>query len=216
MPPDFGCCALATVVAEAAIAATAKQNSLVFISAPSHVSRGRSPAAPALYSWARTLIGCASPGQPGRRAKIRREWQPRGRLAKARALPYHCGTCRRAKHRKRREREIDRRRDRGADFCRSGGSARRSTGPRDDAWKAPLWQALSDTGLTLAWVPEEHGGAGAEIADGFAVLGVAGRYAAAVPLAETLLAGWLLSRAGLKAPKARCRSRRHGRATRSR
>ena len=72
---------------------------------------------------------------------------------------------------------------------------------KDDAWKAPLWQALADAGLTLAWVPEELGGAGAELADGFAVLGVAGRYAATVPLAETLLAGRLLSRAGLKAPE---------------
>jgi acyl-CoA dehydrogenase len=71
----------------------------------------------------------------------------------------------------------------------------------DNAWKEPLWRALSESGLTLAWVPEEQGGAGAELADGFAVLGVAGRYAAAVPLAETLLAGWLLSRAGLKAPE---------------
>ncbi len=72
---------------------------------------------------------------------------------------------------------------------------------RDDDWKKDLWRALSGSGLTLAWVPEEHGGAGAELADGFAVLGVAGRYAAAVPLAETLLAGWLLSRAGLSAPE---------------
>ena len=71
---------------------------------------------------------------------------------------------------------------------------------RDGAWKDPLWRALTDAGLTLAWVPEELGGAGAELADGFAVLGVAGQYAAAVPLAETLLAGWLLSRAGLKVP----------------
>ena len=72
---------------------------------------------------------------------------------------------------------------------------------KDGAWKAPLWQALAESGLTLAWVPEENGGAGAELADGFAILGVAGRYAAAVPLAETLLAGWLLSRASLKAPE---------------
>jgi acyl-CoA dehydrogenase len=71
---------------------------------------------------------------------------------------------------------------------------------RDDGWKAELWRALAENGLTLAWVPEEHGGSGAELSDGFAVLGVAGRYAAAVPLAETLLAGWLLSRAGLKCP----------------
>jgi len=72
---------------------------------------------------------------------------------------------------------------------------------RDGAWKEALWQALADAGLTLAWVPEANGGVGAELADGFAILGVAGRYAAAVPLAETLLAGWLLSRAGLNAPE---------------
>src|SRR5947209_15478958 len=71
---------------------------------------------------------------------------------------------------------------------------------KDEAWKEPLWRALSEAGLTLAWVPEEKGGAGAELSDGFAILGVAGRYAAAVPLAETLLAGWLLSRGGLNAP----------------
>ena len=55
---------------------------------------------------------------------------------------------------------------------------------RDDAWKTLLWQALSDAGLTLAWVPEEQGGAGAELSDGFAVLGVAGRAALAIPLAS--------------------------------
>ena len=70
-----------------------------------------------------------------------------------------------------------------------------------DGWKAPAWAALEDAGLTLAWVPEDLGGAGAEMADGFAVLRQAGRFAAAVPLAETLLAGWLLSRAGIAAPK---------------
>jgi alkylation response protein AidB-like acyl-CoA dehydrogenase len=72
---------------------------------------------------------------------------------------------------------------------------------KDGAWKGPLWHALAAAGLTLAWVPEEQGGAGAELADGFSVLNVAGRYAVAVPLAETLLAGWLLWRAGLKAPE---------------
>src|SRR5690349_3067953 len=72
---------------------------------------------------------------------------------------------------------------------------------RDGAWKQLLWRAFEEAGLTLAWVPEAQGGAGAEVADGFAVIGVAGRYAAAVPLAETLLAGWLLARAGLTAPQ---------------
>jgi acyl-CoA dehydrogenase len=71
----------------------------------------------------------------------------------------------------------------------------------DDAWKAPAWAALEEAGLTLAWVPETQGGAGADLADGFAVLREAGRFAVALPLAETLLAGWLLARAGIASPK---------------
>jgi len=70
------------------------------------------------------------------------------------------------------------------------------------AWKEPLWQTLGDAGLPLAWVPEKLGGSGASLAEGFAILGVAGRFALAVPLAETLAAGWLLARAGLDAPTA--------------
>ncbi len=72
---------------------------------------------------------------------------------------------------------------------------------KDDAWKAPLWQALQDAGLTLAWVPEEHGGAGAGLEDGMEILAAAGRFAASVPLAETMLAGWLLSQAGIAPPR---------------
>jgi acyl-CoA dehydrogenase len=67
-------------------------------------------------------------------------------------------------------------------------------------WKQPLWHALADAGLPLAWVPEALGGSGASLAEGFAILGVAGRFALAVPLAETLAAGWLLAHAGLEAP----------------
>jgi acyl-CoA dehydrogenase len=70
----------------------------------------------------------------------------------------------------------------------------------DGAWKKRLWQALGDAGLPLAWVPETLGGSGASMADGFAILAAAGRSALSVPLAETLAAGWLLSRAGLDAP----------------
>ena len=72
---------------------------------------------------------------------------------------------------------------------------------KDDGWKAPAWAALEEAGLTLAWVPETLDGAGAELTDGFAVLREAGRAAAAVPLAETLLAGWLLAQAGIASPK---------------
>jgi acyl-CoA dehydrogenase len=67
-------------------------------------------------------------------------------------------------------------------------------------WPKALWDALEESGLSLTWVPDTLGGAGAEIADGFAVLRVAGRFAAPVPLAETLLAGWLLAEAKIAAP----------------
>lgn len=67
-------------------------------------------------------------------------------------------------------------------------------------WPKALWDALEESGLPLAWVPDDLGGAGAAMADGFAVLRVAGRFAAPVPLAETLMAGWLLARAGMTVP----------------
>ena len=67
-------------------------------------------------------------------------------------------------------------------------------------WPKALWDALEESGLTLTWVPDELGGAGAALADGFAVLRAAGRFAAPVPLAETLMAGWLLGRAGIAVP----------------
>ncbi len=68
-------------------------------------------------------------------------------------------------------------------------------------WKAPLWQALSEAGLPLAWVGEDCGGSGASLAEGFGVLSAAGRFAVAVPLAETMLAGWLLEQAKISSPE---------------
>jgi alkylation response protein AidB-like acyl-CoA dehydrogenase len=67
-------------------------------------------------------------------------------------------------------------------------------------WPNALWAALEESGLPLAWVPDDLGGAGATMADGFAVLRVAGRFAVPAPLAETLMAGWLLARAGISVP----------------
>ncbi len=71
---------------------------------------------------------------------------------------------------------------------------------RKGGWKAPLWQALTEAGLPLSWVSEECGGSGASLAEGFSVLSAAGRSALAVPLAETMLAGWLLSQARIASP----------------
>lgn len=65
---------------------------------------------------------------------------------------------------------------------------------------AALWETLEESGLTLAWVPDEYGGAGAEIADGFGALRAAGEHALPLPLAETMMAGFLLARAGIAAP----------------
>jgi acyl-CoA dehydrogenase len=73
----------------------------------------------------------------------------------------------------------------------------------NDGWKAPLWTALSDAGLPLSWVPEDCDGSGASLADGFSVANSAGRFAIPIPLVETMLAGWLLSRAGLHSPAGR-------------
>lgn len=70
----------------------------------------------------------------------------------------------------------------------------------NDGWKATLWTALADAGLPLSWVPEDCDGSGAGLADGFSVASSAGRFAVSIPLVETMLAGWLLSRAGLPSP----------------
>jgi acyl-CoA dehydrogenase len=71
---------------------------------------------------------------------------------------------------------------------------------KNEGWKKRLWGALEENGLTLSWVPEDLGGAGAGLADGFEVLRAAGRFAVGVPLAETMLAGWVLAQAGIAAP----------------
>ena len=72
---------------------------------------------------------------------------------------------------------------------------------KESKWKAPLWKALSEAGLPLSWVGEEFGGSGASLAEGFGVIGAAGRHAIAVPLAETMLAGWLLAQAKISSPE---------------
>ena len=63
-------------------------------------------------------------------------------------------------------------------------------------------RALEEAGLPLAWVPDEFGGAGADIADGFAVLRETGRFAVALPVAETHARGLAAgARAGSPRPR---------------
>jgi len=67
-------------------------------------------------------------------------------------------------------------------------------------WPEKLWGALEEGGLTLPLVSEAAGGAGGTWLDAHVVVRASGRHTAPVPLAETIIAGWLLSRAGLEVP----------------
>jgi acyl-CoA dehydrogenase len=67
-------------------------------------------------------------------------------------------------------------------------------------WPAALWAAVEEAGLHRALVPEEAGGFGVPVADALSLLKVAGAHAVPLPLAETMLASWLLAGAGLNIP----------------
>lgn len=67
-------------------------------------------------------------------------------------------------------------------------------------WQRELWQALEENGLTQPLAPEEQGGVGASWRDSFVIIRAAGYYAAPVPLAECIAAGWLLSQSGIEIP----------------
>jgi acyl-CoA dehydrogenase len=65
-----------------------------------------------------------------------------------------------------------------------------------DGWAPAVWARVAEVGLDRIALEE-----GGSLADALAVLRVAGRHAAPVPLAESgLLAGWLLAGAGLPLP----------------
>jgi acyl-CoA dehydrogenase len=65
-------------------------------------------------------------------------------------------------------------------------------------WADELWDAARQMGLPWISLPVSGGGSGGTLADAIEVLRIAGRHAVPLPLAETgLLAGWLLSEAGL-------------------
>jgi acyl-CoA dehydrogenase len=66
-------------------------------------------------------------------------------------------------------------------------------------WAPAVWDAAAQVGLPWISVPEAAGGVGGTLSDAVAVLQIAGRYAAPIPLAETgVLAGWLLTACGLE------------------
>ena len=68
-------------------------------------------------------------------------------------------------------------------------------------WPRAAWQAIEEAGLPRALVPEAAGGHGVAFADAMVIVRAAGRFALPLPLPETMLAGWLLARAGLPVPE---------------
>lgn len=64
-----------------------------------------------------------------------------------------------------------------------------------------VWARVEESGFDRLLLPEEHGGAGDAFAEASTVAVSAGRYACAVPLVETLIANWSLSRAKLDVPR---------------
>ena len=68
----------------------------------------------------------------------------------------------------------------------------------EGAWPERLWQTFAETGLAQAALPEEAGGAG--LAAGLAVMRAAGRHAAPIPVAETMVGALLCHAAGIKTP----------------
>ena len=67
-------------------------------------------------------------------------------------------------------------------------------------WPAAAWRAVEEAGLHRALVPEDAGGFGVAVPDALGLLRVAGEQALPLPLAETMLAGWLLAGVGLEVP----------------
>jgi len=80
-------------------------------------------------------------------------------------------------------------------------SAQAMRGADGGAFPQALWRALTEAGYPAALVPERAGGPGLDMTDALSLLFSAGRHALPAPLAETMLAGWLLSAAGLPVPE---------------
>jgi acyl-CoA dehydrogenase len=66
---------------------------------------------------------------------------------------------------------------------------------------AAMWRAVEDAGLPKALVPEAAGGSNVSFPDAMVIVRAAGWFALPLPLPETMLAGWLLSRSGLSVPE---------------
>lgn len=64
-----------------------------------------------------------------------------------------------------------------------------------------LWAAIEESGFADTLVPEADGGAGLSLADAFPLFELCGTFVVPVPLAETMVARWLLAQGGLQRPE---------------
>jgi acyl-CoA dehydrogenase len=70
---------------------------------------------------------------------------------------------------------------------------------KNGEWPTRLWDAIEESGFSLAGAPESSGGSDAGWGDLYVILRATGRYSVPAPLPEALLANWLLGQASLQA-----------------
>ncbi|MDQ4421554.1 acyl-CoA/acyl-ACP dehydrogenase [Sphingobium sp. DEHP117] len=68
---------------------------------------------------------------------------------------------------------------------------------RDGGNVAAIWEQVVDMGLPLALLSEEEGGFGLSAYEALQLIRISARNGAAVPLGETMVANWIMARAGL-------------------
>jgi acyl-CoA dehydrogenase len=67
----------------------------------------------------------------------------------------------------------------------------------EGAWSEPLWRDLEDAGLPRALESSSEGVMGIPIPEALHILRIAGKFSTPVPLAESMLANWLIASTGL-------------------
>ncbi|MEN2740620.1 acyl-CoA dehydrogenase family protein [Microbacterium sp. X-17] len=79
---------------------------------------------------------------------------------------------------------------------------RRVTEAEDVVLDEELWSEIQEMGMPLIGIPEERGGAGGDLPALVGILRAAGAAAVPAPVAETQLATWAITAAGLELPDA--------------
>ncbi len=68
-------------------------------------------------------------------------------------------------------------------------------------WPKELWSEVIENGLNLILVPEELGGVGGNWMNAGILFKASGRYQAPIPLAENIVASYILGLAGISQPE---------------